>query len=140
MSLIRKIRGWIFCNSFIRFIKNCWRFRKDLSTFREFDYKYNLDLFLTSLKITRDFMASDNVVSLDALTRSEEIQRFIDLIERHDKAIDIAGKELGYELSYDYSDITKDDREFIKKVESIEATSWNDAFNHLRDRLPYWWD
>lgn len=139
MSFSRKLYSKIYNNPILLFFKNCWKFRKDLSNFREYDYRYNLDLFLSSLKITRDFMLSKEAVSLDSLENSREIQKFIDLISRHDNAAEFVEKELGYKLSRT-AYITSDDREFIKRVEMIEINSWNDAFNHLRDRLRHWWD
>ena len=140
MDLIRKIKRWLFVNSPVLFVKNCWRFRKELAKFRTFDYKYNLDLFCASLEITRDFMLSENTVSQGAEKTAEEIQHFLDLLKRHHNAIEIAEKELGYEFSsLENPDVERDQR-LLTRIESIEETSWLEAFNFLRDKLRNWWD
>ena len=140
MDLVRKIKRWLFVNSPVLFVKNCWRFRKELAKFRTFDYKYNLDLFCASLEITRDFMLSENTVSQGAEKTAEEIQHFLDLLERYHNAIEIAEQELGYEFSpLEDPDVEKD-RRLITRIESIEETSWLEAFNFLRDKLRNWWD
>lgn len=140
MDLIRKVKRWLFVNSPVLFIKNCWRFRKEMAKFREFDYKFNLDLFCASLEITRDFMLSDKVVSQGTDKTAEDIQRFLDLLKRYDNSIQIAEKELGYEFSPLEDPDHVRDRALITRIESIEETSWLEAFNFLRDRLRNWWD
>ena len=140
MDLIRKIKRWLFVNSPVLFVKNCWRFRKELAKFRTFDYKYNLDLFCASLEITRDFMLSEDTVSQGSEKTAEEIQHFLDLLKRHHNAIEIAEQELGYEFSsLENPDVERDQR-LLTRIESIEETSWLEAFNFLRDKLRNWWD
>ena len=140
MDLIRKIKRWLFVNSPVLFVKNCWRFRKELAKFRTFDYKYNLDLFCASLEITRDFMLSENTVSQGAEKTAEEIQHFLDLLKRYHNAIEIAEQELGYEFSPLEDPNVEKDRRLLTRIESIEETSWLEAFNFLRDKLRNWWD
>lgn len=140
MSFVRKIKKWLFVNSPVLFVKNCWRFRKQLANFRTFDYKYNLDLFCASLEITRDFMLSEDTVSQGAEKSAEDIQHFLDLLKRHHNAIEIAEKELGYEFSpIEDPDFVRD-RNLITRIESIEESSWIEAFNFLRDKMRNWWD
>jgi hypothetical protein len=140
MDLVRKIKRWLFVTSPVLFVKKCWRFRKELAKFRTFDFKYNLDLFCASLEITRDFMLSGDTVSEGGEQTAEEIQHFLDLLKRHHNAIEIAEKELGYEFSPLEDPDPKKDRALITRIESIEETSWLDAFNFLRDKLRNWWD
>ena len=140
MDIIRKIKKWLFVNSPVLFIKNCWRFRKQLANFRTFDYKYNLDLFCASLEITREFMLSDKVVSSTAEKTAEDIQYFLVLLRRYDNAIEIVERELGYEFSPLEDPDHAADRKLITRIESIEETSWLEAFNFLRDRMRSWWD
>lgn len=140
MDLVRKIKKWLFVNTPIMFIKNCWRFRKELAKFRAFDFKYNLDLFCASLEITRDFMLSKYTVSQGTEKTAEEIQLFLDLLKRHHNAIEIAEQELGYEFSpLEDPDVEKDQR-LLTRIESIEENAWLEAFNLLRDKLRNWWD
>lgn len=139
MNYIRKIKIWLFYNSPAMFIKNCWRLRKQLAQFRSFDYSYNLDLFCASLEITRDFMLSDQTVSEATEQTAEEIQHFLDLLKRHRNAIQIAEQELGYEFS-PIGETSDGDRALVTRVESIEETSWNDAFVFLSQKLRHWWD
>lgn len=140
MNVIRKIRHWLFVNSPVLFIKNCWRFRKQLAQFRSFDYKYNLDLFCASLEITRDFMLSDQTVSQGTEQTAEEIQHFLDLLKRHHNAIEIAEQELGYEFSPIEDPNPVGDKKLITRIESIEEVSWHDAFRFLSHKLRNWWD
>ena len=136
---IRKIRQWLFVNSPVMFIKNCWRFRKQLARFRSFDYKYNLDLFCASLEITRDFMLSDQTVTQGTDQTAEEIQHFLDLVKRYNNAIQVAEQELGYELS-PLGETREGDKALMTRIESIEETSWHDAFVFLSQKLRNWWD
>ena len=140
MSFVRKIKKWLFVNSPVLFVKNCWRFRKQLANFRTFDYKYNLDLFCASLQITRDFMLSDQTVSAGTEKTAEEIQHFLDLLKRHDNAIEIAERELGYEFSPLEEPDHAADRKLITRIESIEVSSWIEAFNYLSLKMKNWWD
>lgn len=140
MSFVRKIKKWLFVNSPVLFVKNCWRFRKQLANFRTFDYKYNLDLFCASLEITRDFMLSDQTVSAGTEKTAEEIQHFLDLLKRHDNAIEIAERELGYEFSPLEEPDPAADRKLITRIESIEVSSWIEAFNYLSLKMKNWWD
>ena len=140
MSFVRNIRRWLFSNSPVLFVKNCWRFRKQMAKFRTFDYKYNLDLFCASLEITREFMLSDGTVSQGTEKTAEEIECFLNLLKRYENSIVIAEQELGYEFSPLEDPDPVRDRALITRIESIEENAWLEAFNLLRDKLRNWWD
>ena len=74
------------------FFKNIWRFRKQMWNFGAFDYSYNVDLFKRSLEITRDFMRSDKAVAANAFETAEEIQTFLNLLEKYDNSFEMASR------------------------------------------------
>jgi uncharacterized protein YwqG len=144
MKFFRLIRRVLFYNDYVMFLRNAWAFRKELAYFRPYDHGYNMEIFCRSLVLTRDFLESDKALSEPAKEYAEQITDFLENIDRHNNAAEIAEKELGYTFSYLLSRRTEEqkesDRILIDKVQEIEQTSWNDAMDNLKKNFLCWWD
>jgi len=136
-----KIGRWFRRLSPVRFIYNAWRFRKELSEFCTFDYHYNLSIFCRSLELTKEFLESDDTVSMGTKENAEQIEQFIQDIHRVEHSLEYAEAELGIEFPDDWLSADNPQiRMFIEKEKEIEHTSWNRAMDNLRDNLRSWWD
>lgn len=118
-----------FCYSYINLIVNCWRFRKELKNFRDYDFEFNLNLFVTSLVFTQKFLSSKKAMCFGAKEQAQSIGKFISYIEEYRNCYDIA------ERKFDSSA-----PKFFEKVEKIENEAWNNAFDHLKNHCRSWWD
>jgi len=73
---MKNIYDWFRCNVFrplsdwrwsVRiFFENVWVFRRELATFRPFDYSFNLAILKRSLEQTANLLDSDNAYSMSA--------------------------------------------------------------------------
>ena len=134
----------------IKFVRNIWRFRKELWNFRAFDFAYNVQMLCRSLEITRDFLSDDKkTMACDSAKSAKEIQHFLNLMNDHNNAHELAEKKVGYT---DYDDqlwlpYDKQSDEFKEKFHEICVTSthiekdrWNKAWKYLGKHCLSWWD
>lgn len=134
-----------FYSGFKYFFINIWRFRKQLSEFRAFDYQYNLNIYIRSLEITRDFMNSEKALSSSAKEVAQEIDYTLQLFDDYKNHIEIAEKELGYTFGDDFLvDQSEEEQQktkaLLNKIEEIEEDSWNEAFDNMKKNMRKWWD
>jgi len=146
------------------FVRNTWRFRKELVEFGAFDYSCNLRLFARSLEITADFLESDKAMTCSAPEHAEEIREFLDLLTHCQSPYDLAEARLGYrhkwELWLDQMDearkdpemrdgdfirmpvLTKTDkdRRYYDECNRIEEEMWDEAWKQFSKQARGWWD
>lgn len=122
------------------FIENLWFFRKELWSFRSWDYTFNLDLFRRSLEKTSNTIEHHGQeVIISRIKKVDKINRVIFLLSqlREDNFISMAEKELGELKNSGWDrDDTDEESEHNSKVfaraREIEESSWNEIWNILR--------
>ena len=136
MNFLKKIKIYFrrtsfgnFYYSYYNLIVNCWRLRKELKKFRDYDFEFNLNLFVASLVLTQKFLASNKAISSGAEESAKSIGKFISYIEEYRNCYDIA------ETNFDSSA-----PKFFEKVQKVEDEAWNNAFDHLKNNFRLWWD
>lgn len=91
MNKLKELKNWCYYeiyNTFIyymwrnpkRILLNFWHFRKEIYNFRDFDYSYNFELFIKSLKLTAEGIKNRERIS-SYQDVSTEILRFIELYD-----------------------------------------------------------
>lgn len=92
-------KTWEFFRRTIpNFFGNVWKFRKSLASFKWYDYRYNLEMFRDSLKITsHEVEVRGNEVDESRLKKVAKMNRAIELLTNiiDDNFIDQAEAELG---------------------------------------------
>jgi len=171
---MKNIYDWFRCNVFcplsdwqwsVRiFFENVWVFRRELATFRPFDYSFNLAILKRSLEQTANLLDSDNAYSMSAEGSAEEIRSFLDCLEHFENPTGLAEARLGYrhnwELWLDQMDkarqdpnnkdgeftrmpmLDKPDRDkrFWEVTNKIEEEMWNKAWEKFSNQARGWWD
>lgn len=142
------------------YLRNCLRFRKELTEFKDFDYSYNLKLFKKSLEFTRNFLRDrGHEVEEDRLPKIYTMNRIIYLLEcfENDVFMELAENQLGYEYTYHFHFEERPDGnyEFIsdnnKRQEDknnallrlsveIEDKMWKELWKLLENNLRKFWD
>ena len=135
-----------------KFFKNIWYFRKELSNFEHWDYRYNLELFNKSLKLLANYLEHHGIeIDETRLKKVQKIKRAITILDNicEDKYIDIAEESLGKMILHDwefekldngnFSLIDKDtpeEKEHNKSVinlsRKLEKDEWNELFEILK--------
>jgi hypothetical protein len=165
MKIIRNITN----NAFFRFIKNTWKFRKELSDFYSWDYTYNLNLFKKSIELTKDCIDKyGHEVDESRLPKIEKMKRVIELINNFNESnfIEQAQIILGLETVSNYSfesiedkpeyyhmidHATAEEQENNKKIFNLsmklEEEQWNELWNIIKggdltdgSDMRTWWD
>lgn len=91
-------------------IKNLWKFRKVVWDFRPYDYSFNLDLLIESLKLTSPHLR--NGITLSGPDDADNIDRFIEL----------------HHFINTGSDFDK------------EQEYWDEAMDILKNEMTGWWE
>lgn len=145
------------------FLRNAWDFRKELMSFRRYDYQHNLDLFAKSLELTADFLDSPNSITVEASSNAEEIRKFLDCLHIAQNPYDLAATRLDYDpdvelwlhtfnKACDESNagdvvtlkmpavINKRNAAYHVECGKIEKEFWTKAWQLFADRAQFWWD
>lgn len=89
-----------------KFIKNFWRFRKELWEFYPWDYRYNLSLFKRSLEITANNIEKyGNEIEESRMKKVAKMRRVIELLNNHiqDNFIEQAESSLGLKVNSNFN-------------------------------------
>lgn len=81
----------------LNFVKNIWRFRKELWKFKTWDYRFNIDLFVRSLELLKDgIIHYQNHINYKQDVKN--INKCIRMIKRRESEFkfDYAQRRLGY--------------------------------------------
>lgn len=134
------------------FFRNVWYFRKELSNFEDWDYRYNLQLFNKSLKRLGNYLEHRGIeVDESRLKKVAKIKRVITILDNicEDKYIDIAEKSIGEMILHDWEfeeldngrfslidKETPEERAHNKSVidlsNKLEKDEWNELFEILK--------
>ena len=97
-----KYLGWRFKDRIYyptrQFIKNIWKFRKELS--KHYDWSYDLGLFRRSIELSRDYIRDHGHEVVESSSKKvHKMNRAIYLLKRfeEDEFRDLAEERLGYE-------------------------------------------
>lgn len=125
------------------FLKNVWRFRRELFHFRDFDYAYNLRIFARSLEITAEFLESGDAMSASAKRDARDIRKFLRYLRTHEEpmreAERLSGKDFA-ELYLDPDTQRPEFRELMELAEKVEVRSWKNSWKLIARRGRGWWD
>jgi hypothetical protein len=156
---------WYKTYSFLRwdvwyFFSNIWKFRKELYEHRWWDYHFTLQMLYRSISIMEKGMQNGLEVRETRDKKIQKMQRLLYLLENKidDKYIDIAEKELGYDLvlhDWKFKEIDRldSDREplyelidkdtpeekeknnkIFDKAREIEEQQWNEIWEILKGK------
>jgi hypothetical protein len=152
--LSRQQTWWYKTYSAIRwdiphFIKNIWRFRKELYNHQWWDYRYTLNMLECSLTIMEKGMDTKGIeVSESREPKLKAMRRALELLKnsREDNFVDRAEAELGELILSDWlfeetedgshklidNESKKDkahNRRIYKRAVAIEQAEWNELWN-----------
>lgn len=170
---MRKLIDWLDSNIWYRitglywdtvcFIENTWDFRKELTSFRRYDYQYNLDMLAKSLELTADFLDGPRSVTMAATENAEEIRKFLDCLRHSQDPYDLATVRLGHgpdtvlwldafnkacdeakgtdavAIRMPYVVSERSDA-YHAEIEKIENEMWDQAWELFARRGRHWWD
>jgi hypothetical protein len=156
---------WYKTYSFLRwdvwyFFSNIWKFRKELYEHRWWDYHFTLQMLYRSISIMENGMQNGLEVRETRDKKIQKMQRLLYLLENKidDKYIDIAEKELGYDIvlhDWKFKEIDRldSDREplyelidkdtpeekeknnkIFDKAREIEEQQWNEIWEILKGK------
>ena len=134
-------RIWNFIRyDLLRGLKNFWFFRKEIWSFRPWDYTYQLDLLKRSLEPLADCIEKGMEIDETRLKKVDAIRRSITILENitKDQYIDLAEKERGTEVNVDHmfeeepEDISRKNRDIFDLAQKMEEEEWIELFHLLR--------
>jgi hypothetical protein len=134
-----------------RFLANIWRFRKELWNHAWWDYHFTLQMLYRSISIMEKGMHKGLEVRQTRDKKIQKMQRLLYLLENKidDKYIDIAEKELGYDLvlhDWEFKEIDRLDSngeplyEIIDNDTPEEKEINNNIFKRAREIEEEEWD
>jgi hypothetical protein len=115
-----------------QFLKNCWKFRKELSSF--YSWNYDLGLFRRSIELNKESIEKyANEVPESRLKKIAMMERAVYLLKlfEADDFIELAEKELGYEMEHGniWFEPCKDEHGYFKMCDNLNE----DQVNRNRD-------
>jgi len=150
----------LFRYDIAHFLKNIWRFRKELWSHDWWDYRFTLNMLERSLTIMEKGMSEKGMeVSESREPKVMKMRRALELLKnsREDNFIDRAEQELGelklsewqFELLENgnhklIDDESEEDKEHNHKVyqraREIEEKEWKELWKIVNGDLRGWWD
>lgn len=124
-----------------RFFGNVWKFRKELYNHRSFDSAYSLSMLRRSLELISDNIEKYGLeVDESRLKKVEKMKRAIEILKWHEKDsfIELAEKELGYDVNLDYflteepADVRKSNKVIFDLATKIELVSFEELMEILK--------
>ncbi len=123
-TLIMHEKWWykvyaIFRYEIPRFVNNLINFKKALWNFRPWDYRYNMEIFMLSLKITEKNIRKDGLeIDTSRLKKCDSMLRAITILEHfyEDSFLELAESELGELAKTEFSFIKCEDKEGFSEL------------------------
>ena len=120
------------------FIKNVWRFRRELWSHQWWDYRFNLEMIYRSLYITYNGMKEKGMeISETREPKLKSMERALELLKHKldDDYIDRAESELGKLIFYDweFEEIGDDRYQLIDKESPEEKTHNRKVFERAKE-------
>lgn len=129
-------------NQLKHFIINCWKFRKELSNYRTFDYSDSLMMFRKTLEELRNTLIEGFEVSNYRFLKVEKMNQAIFILKQfeNDNFIELAEEELGIDLdlymSQGFGNIKSEERKVFNYAHQLEKQYWNKLMTILEGRQP----
>lgn len=117
-------------------IVNFWRFRKEVYNFRNWDYDYNMNLFLKSLEITADGIEKEKAHE-NYQKYVKDIRSFISDYKNYDDT-EIHYPEYDEVLANPIRDNAKT-RDMANTWNKVEENNYNTTMDFLKDNMRNWW-
>ena len=150
----------LFRYDIAHFLKNIWRFRKELWSHAWWDYRFTLNMLERSLTIMEKGMSEKGIeISETREPKVKKMQRALELLKnsREDNFIDRAEQELGelklsewqfeplengnHKLIDDESESDKEhNRKVYQRARQIEEKEWKELWKIVNRDLRGWWD
>ena len=120
------------------FVKNVWRFRRELWSHQWWDYRFNLEMIYRSLYITYNGMKEKGMEISETLEpKLKSMERALELLKHKldDDYIDRAESELGNLIFHDWEfEKVDDDRyQLVDKESTEEKTHNRKVFERARE-------
>lgn len=140
------------------FLKNVWRFRKELIEFRTFDEGFVLMMLRRSLEYLRNTLKYGNEIESSRFLKVSKMNRAIQIIEWHENDvvfIYMAEEKLAYDSDLNESNdlfSPLSNKRIYKLAKQYEEETWWELMNILRGQsfvnyenfdgsnLRTWWD
>lgn len=142
LDAVKSHESWLYKTySFFRwdlwaFLSNVWMFRKELYEHRWWDYHFTLQMLHRSISIMEKGMHGGLEVHASRDKKILKMQRLLELLDNNikDSYIELAEKELGYELVYNeiiFEEINKTNKTDQKLYQLVNTdTEWEKQLNN----------
>lgn len=128
----------VFRYSIPLFLKNIWRFRKELWKHEWWDYRFTLNMLERSLTIMEAGMSTKGMeVTETREPKVKSMRRAIEILQnnKEDNYIDRAEKELGELIIYDweFEDVGEGLSRLVDKTDEVERVHNRKVFDRARE-------
>ncbi len=120
--------------SFIRGIKNLWRWFPVIWKDRDYDHVFTYDVLIKKLEFQRDFFLSKDASVSNAKDTAKEIQTAIDKLKRTMDPYEFYEKPV-FENKWDHLS-----EEIILDIDRKYTKDKKEAFTYLAKNIDKWWD
>jgi len=120
--------------SFIRGIKNLWRWFPVIWEDRDYDHVFTYDILIKKLEFQRDFFLSQDACTSNAKDTAKEIQTAIDKLKRTMDPYEFYEKPV-FENKWDHLS-----KEIILDIDRKYTEDKKEAFIYLAKNIDKWWD
>ena len=120
--------------SFIRGIKNLWRWFPVIWKDRDYDHVFTYDVLIKKLEFQRDFFLSKDASVSNAKDTAKEIQTAIDKLKRTMDPYEFYEKPV-FENKWDHLS-----KEIILDIDRKYTEDKKEAFIYLAKNIDKWWD
>lgn len=114
-----------FAHDLWHFLSNIWRFRRELWNHSWWDYRFTLEMMYRSISIMEKGMHNGLEIPETRYKKIQKMQRLLELLDNqmNDKYIELAEKELGYEMvmkGFEFEEIDKTDSNGEKLYQLVD--------------------
>lgn len=120
--------------SFIRGVKNLWRWFPVIWKDRDYDHVFTYDVLIKKLEFQRDFFLSKDACVSNAGDTAKEIQTAIDKLKRTMDPYEFYEKPV-FENKWDHLS-----EEIILNIDRKYTKDKKEAFTYLAKNIDKWWD
>ena len=120
--------------SFIRGIKNLWRWFPVIWKDRDYDHVFTYDVLIKKLEFQRDFFLSKDACISNSKDTAKEIQTAIDKLKRTMDPYEFYEKPV-FENKWDHLS-----EEIILDIDRKYTKDKKEAFTYLAKNIDKWWD
>ena len=154
-TMIRNGRWYVKVFDFFRynvpyFLKNFWRFRRELWEFRNWDSSYSLRMFMRGIELNTKCLENGLEVAESRMKKVAAMRRAVELLRHYcdDEYIRLAEKHLGLEMNCNFSFVDTPDGMELKDtctdeehrinaticafVRYLESSEWDELWTIIK--------